>query len=49
MDFCEHPQHRQIPDPYYAEASAFDGVLDHIDVGIEGLLTQIKAFLSAKA
>lgn len=46
MDFCEHPEHRQIPDPYYADASAFDGVLDHIEIGINGLLEEVKRFLS---
>ncbi len=47
MDFCEHPDQRQIPDPYYAEASAFDGVLDHIEIGINGLLNQVQTFLKS--
>ena len=46
MDFCEHPQQRQIPDPYYAEAEAFDQVLDHINLGIQGLLSHLRTHLN---
>lgn len=42
-DFCRRPCGREVPDPYYEGPEGFEGVLDLLEDGCEGLLASLKA------
>ncbi len=42
MNYCKHGGNAQIPDPYYEEAKAFDGVISALEKAAEGLLAHIR-------
>lgn len=42
MQYCQHGGNAQIPDPYYSEADAFDGVIASLEKAAVGLLAHIK-------
>lgn len=41
MHYCKHGGNAQIPDPYYADASKFDGVIKSLEKASTGLLNHI--------
>lgn len=41
LDFAPHLPHREVPDPYYSGAMAFDLVLDLVEAASQGLLGDI--------
>lgn len=42
LDYCKHRGSSQIPDPYYAEADHFDGVISLLEQGVDGLVRHLK-------
>ncbi|MFZ6847556.1 low molecular weight protein-tyrosine-phosphatase [Undibacterium sp. RuRC25W] len=43
MDYAQHTNATEIPDPYYEDGDSFDLVLDYIDDATDGLLTKLQA------
>ena len=43
MSYCQHGGNAQIPDPYYKEADAFDGVIQTLERAADGLLKHIRS------
>ena len=46
VDFCEHHEAKEVPDPYYGGSSGFELVADLIEDGCQGVLTHIAKQLS---
>jgi len=42
MHYCKNGGNTQIPDPYYKEADAFDGVIASLEKAADGLLAHIR-------
>ncbi len=42
LDFAEHSQRREVPDPYYGEGAGFEQVLDLVEDAVTGLLADIR-------
>lgn len=42
MHYCKNGGNSQIPDPYYKEADAFDGVIKSLEKAADGLLAHIR-------
>lgn len=42
MHYCKNGGNTQIPDPYYKEADAFDGVIASLEKAADGLLAYIR-------
>lgn len=42
MHYCKNGGNSQIPDPYYKEADAFDGVIASLEKAADGLLAYIR-------
>ncbi len=42
MNYCKNGGNAQIPDPYYKEAEAFDGVIQTLERAADGLLAHIR-------
>ena len=43
LDFAPAQPLRDVPDPYYGEAEAFDQVVHLIDAGVRGLIARLRA------
>lgn len=43
MAYCQNGGNAQIPDPYYKEADAFDGVITALERAADGLLAHIRS------
>lgn len=41
MDFCNNPQAKDVPDPYYGDDQGFEDVLDMLEEGVEGILNRL--------
>lgn len=41
-DFCLHPGHDSVPDPYYGGAAGFELVLDILEDACDGLLRKLQ-------
>jgi len=42
LDYAQHHQEREVPDPYYGGADGFERVLDMVEDGAQGLLQHIR-------
>ena len=43
LDHAPDAPRREVPDPYYADAAAFEQVLDLLELGAEGLIATLRA------
>ena len=42
LDYAQHHQEHEVPDPYYGGADGFERVLDMVEDGAQGLLQHIR-------
>jgi len=48
LDFSDHSQVREVPDPYYGEGGGFEQVLDLVEEASDGLLDEIQRRLAPR-